>query len=299
MKRNESILVYSVTGLLVVILAVAILFGNENNARAHESGKGFDDLESLSASADKGAGVGAADKPADGKGAAPEADDELVTPPTKAGGANPPPPEAAGAKSEVPAGAGQPAPEAAGAAKADAEKPPAPLVAVPLVTPGIKPAADTESATQALVLLGDSKRDGQYRIVTVRRGDTFSELVQRWCGSLESLPLAESLNEEANLGNLKEGTKLCMPWVEDATLVAAHHARRTKVESETKVLSEARASGRTHTIKAGDKLWNIAVAQVGQKDAAKYIERIKALNSELLAHPDRLVVGKTILLPER
>ena len=34
MKRNESILVYGVTGLLVLILFVAVVFGNEGEALA-------------------------------------------------------------------------------------------------------------------------------------------------------------------------------------------------------------------------------------------------------------------------
>lgn len=304
MKRNESILVYSVTGLLVVILAVAILFGNDNSANAGELGKGLDDLELVRGPAPQGELVDGApgdkgDKPAvDEAGANAKATDDGKLPA-----------EAAGVDKLTNAGgnSGNAGNNASNPATAETPKttPDAP-VAQPLVAPGpiapgpaAKPAGETDAHMQALVLLGESKRDGDYRIVTVRRGDTFSELVQRWCGNLDALPLAESLNEEANLANLKEGTKLCMPWVDDVALVAAHQARRTKVDAEVKVLNEARAQGRTYTVKAGDKLWNIAVAQVGTKNAAKFIEEIKALNPELLAHPDRLTVGKTILLPQR
>ena len=34
MKRNETVLVYGVTGLLVVILLVAVLFGNDGTSNA-------------------------------------------------------------------------------------------------------------------------------------------------------------------------------------------------------------------------------------------------------------------------
>ena len=44
-------------------------------------------------------------------------------------------------------------------------------------------------------------------------------------------------------------------------------------------------------------LWNIAVARVGASKANKFIEAVRDLNPELRADPNRLVAGKTILLP--
>jgi hypothetical protein len=162
---------------------------------------------------------------------------------------------------------------------------------------GPAPAPAADPASQALLLLGDSKRDGRYRIVTVRRDDTFSALVQRWCGSLDQLEVAESLNEELNLQRLEPGTPVCLPWVDDAELVAKHLARKQKQQEGSKVLTEARDKGIEWVVKPGDKLWNIAVARVGAKNAAKFIDEVKALNPELLADPSKLTVGKTILLP--
>jgi hypothetical protein len=270
MKRNESILVYSVTGLLVVILAVAILFGNEHGVQANTSGQArpLDEL----------AGVNAA---------------QASAPPAEGGDAS---------RGLAPSSAGA-SPGDTNSALAPAEQPGTlygPPVAVPLTMPAplaeaTEPAADP--ALQALMLLGDNKRDGQYRIVTVRRDDTFSALVQRWCGGLDQLEVAESLNEELNLQRLEPGAKVCLPWVDDAKLVAAHLARKQRQDNDAKVVTEARDKGLTYTIKSGDKLWNIAVARVGQKNATKFIDEVKALNPELLADPSKLGVGKTIILP--
>ncbi len=272
MKPNESILVYSVTGLLVVILAVAILFGNEQGAQAQTQarGKALDELVGVNAALDEARPTPSGN--AVGEGATPLKGSDLgVAPPEASTPGNPaPPPESA--------------PSVA---------PTAPLAMQSPVTPVPEP----DLATQALMWLGDSKRDGDYRIVTVRKDDTFSELVQRWCGSLDQLEIAESLNEELNLRRLEPSTKVCLPWVDDAKLVAAHVARKQKQESEVKVVTEARNKGLDHLVRSGDKLWNIAVARVGQKNANQFIEEVKALNPALMADPGKLVVGTTIMLP--
>ncbi len=273
MKQNESILVYSVTGLLVVILAVAILFGNEQGVQAQTQarGKALDELI--------------------GVNAAPE--ETRPTPDGNAadGGATPVKgPDLGSAKPEAPT---------PGNAALPPDNAPdfGPLSAPLAMQSPVTPVPEPDLATQALMWLGDSKRDGSYRIVTVRKDDTFSELVQRWCGSLDQLEIAESLNEELNLRRLEPSTKVCLPWVDDATLVAAHVSRKQKQESEVKVVTDARNKGLTYLVKSGDKLWNIAAARVGQKNATQFIEEVKALNPDLMADPSKLVVGKTIILP--
>jgi len=281
MKRNESILVYSVTGLLVVILAVAILFGNERAVmeQAEPTARGLDDLGGV-ISASSQSPAPAETVPADfeaksppGPAASPGSSGKVVgsAPGGAADGGAGPIEAALSVKFDQP----QPDPSKAG--------------------PG---SGEVDPATQALVLLGDSRREGDYRIVTVRHSDTFSELVQRWCGGLDQLEVAESLNEDVDVARLEPGSKVCLPWVDDSVLVAAHAARKVKQDANSKVVAEARSKGQGYVVKAGDSLWSIAVQMAGKKGAPNFIERTKALNPELLANPDRLVVGKTIVLPK-
>ena len=278
MKPNESILVYSVTGLLVVILAVAILFGNEQGAQAQTQarGKALDEL----------VGVNAASAPDRGTA------ETRLTPGGNAAG------EGATPAKGPDLGLVQPEAPAPGNAASPPDNAPSVVPMTPLAMQSpVTQQPEPDLATQALMWLGDSKRDGDYRIVMVRKDDTFSELVQRWCGNLDQLEIAESLNEELNLRRLEPSTKVCLPWVDDAKLVAAHVARKQKQETEVKVVTEARNKGLDYRVKAGDKLWNIAAARVGQKNANQFIEEVKALNPALMADPSKLVVGTTIILP--
>lgn len=291
MKRNESILVYSVTGLLVVILAVAILFGNEHGAQAQTArAKPLDELAGVNTAGDDGGSV-----PSPGSGSQPGSAPEPTASPAVTPATGRPAEQATGSE-PVPATDGKTGVPAAAPPATGADLPVSAALNAPVKPPAAVPET-SDLATQALMWLGDSKRDGQYRVVTVRKGDTFSELVQRWCGGLDQLEIAESLNEELNLRRLEQGTKVLLPWVDDAKLVAAHIARKQKQEADVKVVTEARGKGVEHVVKPGDKLWNIAVAAVGQKNAAKFIEEVKALNPELMADPSKLVVGKTIILP--
>ncbi|MEZ5963841.1 MAG: LysM peptidoglycan-binding domain-containing protein [Planctomycetota bacterium] len=289
MKRNETILVYSVTGLLVVILAVAILFGNERGAeaRAQPGGQSLDDLTGIgiagvaSASDSDGEPVDAGEQPDAATANAGPQPGPAATAPTGA--------EAAPVRAEL-----QPVADASAAQAPE-------RLDVPLAmgTPKQEPATPVDDpAMRALVLLGDSKREGDYRLVTVRHNDTFSELVQRWCGDLVQLEVAESLNEEVNLARLEPGSRVCLPWVDDAVLIAAHEARKTKQEEAMRVVAEARNKGQDYVVKPGDSLWSIAVRHVGAKGASKFIDQAKALNADLMANPDRLPVGKTIILPK-
>lgn len=289
MKRNESILVYSVTGLLVVILAVAILFGNERGAQAKgpTSARALDDLVGVQSVAEEEAGpaLGAANAAPRGPGPNAGATDPASAHSPSSAGMVPSLDDVT--NGSPPIGAGD---------DSNVRPVQVPLAAPFKPEPGVEPV--TDPATQALVLLGDSRRDGDYRIVTVRHNDTFSELVQRWCGGLGQLEVAESLNEELNLARLVAGAKVCLPWVDDASLVAAHLARKTEQDAAKKVIAQARTQGQDYVVKAGDSLWGIAVRHVGQKGAPSFIDNIKALNPELLADPNRLVVGKTIVLPK-
>ena len=80
----------------------------------------------------------------------------------------------------------------------------------------------------AVAALGPYRIDQQFRVVTVREGDTFTELVQHWTGGLDRLDEVERLNEHvADARRLVPGTELYFPWVEDLELITSQRARRT------------------------------------------------------------------------
>ncbi|MCA8965859.1 MAG: hypothetical protein KDC48_13325, partial [Planctomycetes bacterium] len=72
--------------------------------------------------------------------------------------------------------------------------------------------------------LGPSRREYTVRWVTVRSGDTLESLVVRWCGSRDFVENALRLNEE--IGVLKIGKEVAVPWVDDEVVLEAHEARQ-------------------------------------------------------------------------
>ena len=161
---------------------------------------------------------------------------------------------------------------------------------------------------------GPSRRDRDYRIVTVRAEDTFNEMVLRWCGSLKYLVTAKALNEGLQLNSLRVGRDICLPWVEDEVLVVAEQERRAAVAkppakspavvpasgtSSAAVVSAADASAsKAYVVKSGDALWKIAVRFAGSDNKAPaFIDQLKKLNPGL--DPDHLMVGQKIKLPQK
>jgi hypothetical protein len=256
MKRNESILVYGVGGLLVLILGVSVVFGNERDARSDGDQPQEQELRDA-AKVD--------DQPAPG-------DDALSLERLLGDLGHPAGPLA----KETPAGQ--------------------PLTATPPAESAADPAAagvrqPLERRESVLLTLGESRRDGDYRVVKVRAGDSLSVLVERWCGGLEQIAFVEALNEEVDPRALRVGQEVYVPWVEDDVLLA-HHKERAVVHTKAEV-----AAQRTYTLKQGDRLWEIAVQATGsQRKAPEFIERLMALNPGLV--PERLRVGQTIVLPQ-
>lgn len=320
MKRNETILVYGVTGLLLVILVVAVVFGSEPGPTAPSPQK-VNTLRSLLA--DDAGTPGAPEVPAGTSGAGG----------TNASldGAGP------GPVAKTPGTAGDAAnkPLADGANGGSAAAPASPPGSVPLVAPSPKPE-----------VLGKSRRERDYRVVTVQRGDTFSGLVEKWCGSLEPLPVALALNETLDRDRLAPGQEVCLPWVDDAVLLEAYEARlaaalltkqkggdpaRPAVTPPAPRLgSEADAAfepvGRdpvpelprpsqvggpgasepadggaltTYTVKSGDSLWAIAARHAGRKqDIPQVIARMRQLNPQI-ATSDLVRPGTKLKVPKQ
>ena len=253
MKRNEKILVYGVTGFLVAILVIAVVFGNEDLTRAVEAST---------------------------KSEAPRTLQDLITDPDG---------EAVNS-TLAEAGAGIDEEEAAAGkdTAADEEALSPAMFIGPLAV--VQPVEVI--STETISVLGKSRREGNYRVVAVQPGDTFSGLVQRWCGSLDLGPDVERLNEGVIVDALSTGLELWFPWVEEEILLEANDQRLEEVQER------AAAAPTVYSIQTGDSLWKLAEAAVGLGGAPAYIEEIKALNPEI-ENFDRLSVGQQIRLPRR
>lgn len=305
MKQKERVLVYLVTGFLCLILLIAVVFGNDG-ARGGQGAAPKNPSMDLSAALDKN------------KSAAPEKPSESG----KTGESSNPPMDPKGAA--TPIGNAPDGGTRTGLPSADAVLPDRPLH-VPAPTPA--PLATLADK------LGPSRLEGfgeqRVRYVRVRSGDTLSALVLRWCGSEGShLDAAKALNEE--LTTLKAGQEIALPFVADEVVLAAFLARQPQpapaVQNGTGVPAEASsgqpdfkqaelatkdgtakspppnpaplpADVRLYEVKPGDMLWKLAVKEVGDKQAPKFIATVKALNPEVTDF-DRLKVGQKLKFPK-
>lgn len=301
MKRSESVLVYAVTAVLAVILVVAVVFGHEEPARAGGQGAGG------------GGGRPAATDIAQlldvtGFDESPESDER-----PKGGSSTAPgtfPGAGAGAGAEGP-GTDQ------GTDEADE---PSSQFAVPV---GPLRAAAGSGGVAAILGAFELERswNGElFRVYEVQRGETFSELVQRWTGDLEQTADVQALNEDVDLERLRVGQVLRFPFVDDAALLLAHEARRATsrpvgapavgapavggsgvgvAEAAAKTAASAQpsaAAGKAYTIQKGDSLWGIAEREVGAGKAEAYVRAILAANPRI-QDAGRIRAGDRIELP--
>ena len=191
MKRNETVLVYAVTGLLLVILMVAVVFGG--NPVEPVKNPGSTEVAKLPG------GV---------------MDDLMNSADDDAGAQTPPAPSVDGpAKPDEPGPKGplepvvDPAADGGGAA---------------LESRVVLPAEQLE------ITFGTSHRVGNYRKVLATSGATLETLVVRWCGSKEQLSVVETLNEALIGETLGAGQEVLVPWVAPEILLAADESRRAE-----------------------------------------------------------------------
>jgi LysM repeat protein len=274
MKRNETVLVYGVTAVLVVVLAVAVIWG-DGGSGATDPGKSTNagiDLEDI-------------------LGVKPKVPEKLAEPPAaKTGGET--------------AAAGAPKP-----AEPAASQPAAPL-------PGAGVPLDIAQVNRSLgvAILGESRRDGNFRIVKVKPGDSLGKLVERWCGNTrqDTMATVYAVNEALQGDRVKPGQEVVVPWVEDAVVLASYEARQKAGEPAAgppvagpaaspgpKTPAPASATvGQDYVVQPRDSLWSIAnrhVGAQGQGAVAAYVKRIVAANPGLVA--DQLKPKQTIKLP--
>ena len=312
MKRNESILVYGVTGLLVVILLVAVVFGNESSNNATPSGvvgKGGQGKAANQTREETDVG-----KMIDHNGV--DIEGKLVRR-DPAAGSQPP----TGVESKP--SAGQPAPSAP--------------VDAALNAGGNSAEAKVPVALEAAFLLR-STREGEYRKVTVQDGESLSTLMERFGIGQARREEVLRLNEMMpTLDRVRSGQQVILPWVDDAVLIAGEKQRR---ERETALAAEKRAAKdgprtnvplakpvpqpgpgaprvgewagengkapaakvpvaggptKDHKVKRGDSLWKIASECGGNVTHA--IEQIRALNPTVDMDPLR--EGVVLKVPTR
>ncbi len=270
MKRNETVLVYAVTGLLLVILLVAVIFGEQNPARAETEKKTRPAVASLPGVAPAEAPVRApgAAKPSEEPGAN-LAEESSEKPPEK-------PPEKPSEETGEETGEGEkPADEGTEGADAKSGEP---IVLKSTVTEDLAG------------VLGTSSRMGEYRVVKARHGDTLALVVARWCADATQLSTIEVLNESLVEADLESGQEVVVPWVDAETLLLAAKARAKK----SSVVEHAK--GQLYTIKKGDSLWDLAKVRVAKNKIPAWLGRFKVLNPDII-DLSVLIAGQKVRLP--
>lgn len=266
MKRNETVLVYAVTGLLLVILLVAVIFGEQNPAQAETEKKTRPAVASLP-------GVAPAEAPVGTPGAAKPSEEsgkDLAEKPSEK------PSEKSSEKPSEETGEGEkPADE--GTEGADAKSG--------------EPVVLKSTVTEDLAgVLGTSSRMGEYRVVKARRGDTLALVVARWCADATQLSTVEVLNESLVEADLESGQEVVVPWVDAETLLLAAKAQAKK----SAVVEHAK--GQLYTIEKGDSLWDLAKVRVAKNKIPAWLGRFKVLNPDI-TDLSVLIAGQKVRLP--
>jgi len=264
MKRNETVLVYAVTGLLLGILLVAVVFGHQPVAPADPSGEKSAQtpgviLDLMGAEE----GVGAADGS------------------TEPGG----PGETAVADGGELPGAGEAISDqkSAGATEDGAAEPVA--LSQPVVVPD--PAVVLEQRLEES--FGTSRRDGDYRVVKGWQNATLAKVVERWTGNQEALEEARILNE-ALPEQIVKGDEILVKWVDAEALLAAKQVRdaeRDKIDW---------SKGELYVLKEGDSLWKVASRRVDTNMIPAWLEQFKGLNPRI-KDLGALMEGQKVRLP--
>jgi hypothetical protein len=276
MKRNEAVLVYAVTGVLLFILAIAVVFGGEPaGAAPGERGVGKSAAASLPGvtqalmNPEAKVGAGASEPGVAGPGAAdPGAADPGAADP---GAADPGPADPGRVGAEPPVGVVPPA------AEIPHEGPAA------LSRPVVIPDAALENA------FGTSERRGEYRLVKSWAGASLRQVVERWCGSVAQIDEVVAVNETVGPRPAPR-TEILVPWVDAAKLLQAKQ-RRDAERQQADYLK-----GELYALKRGDSLWKVAAQRVANNQVPAWLEKFKKLNPEI-TNLSALVEGQKVRLP--
>ena len=124
---------------------------------------------------------------------------------------------------------------------------------------------------------------------TVKSGETLSGIAVKTLGSAKAWPKIAAANPKVDPNRLRVGTKLVIPSGD----APAKPAPGAKTQPSPKTPKKAPKAAGTYTIQPGDILSRVAQRELG---SAQLWPQIVALNPGL--NPDRLIVGKTIKMPE-
>jgi len=268
LKRNEKILVYAVTGFLAVVLAIAVLFGDDK-LPTEPRGTALADMmkaaEANESSPDRSPDGGSIGDPDGGAQSGPQG----------------------GQDNGAGIDGGEGSDSTTGGEAVETGRPFA-LNAVQA-----PPASE-----QLAALFGPSEIVGNYRRVIVRRGDFLGRLAERWCGSAAAAKEIRLLNESLDMDRLDPGEPILLPLVDDQELLDAHAARQAQ-PSPAPGADTATTAGReaTYEVKAGDSAWRIATRFVSNNEAPKFIDQLRQLNPQI-ADIDSLRVGQKLRLPQ-
>ena len=277
MKRSETVLVYGVTGLLLVILGIAVIFGNDPTANAAEltAGVGSDPTVLI-------------DDLDDPNGVDPAIDEEEV--PVDDPAATDPEPEP------------EPEPE---------------VVSPLSMEPGVPHRTVNDVLGESKIVnqyginayrLVEARPNESFKTLVEKwTGDSNSHLDLARALNEELDPTALRSGQEVVLP-LVEDDVLLAAWQKRMDSRTARHAAdlarpRTSGNRATVPASNPRTTPtplrgtRNYVVKKGESLWKIAANEVGAAEAQKYINEIVALNN--LLNPDRIGAGTKLLLPPR
>jgi len=174
-----------------------------------------------------------------------------------------------------------------------------------LVRPGVRliipprpaatfPADVTWNSDQARVLIASNQpastppRRGAANTITVKPGDTLSELAQQHLGSMRSWPALMAANRDRlpDERSLQPGMVLALP--RPAAAPPRRVSRRDSDRGGTSPPSN------TYTVVSGDTLWRVAERKLG--DGTRYHEIYHA-NRNHMTSVDDLHVGQQLVLP--
>ena len=139
------------------------------------------------------------------------------------------------------------------------------------------------------MLVPPSAKAQKPRIYTIAPNDTLSEIAQKQLGSQRRMDEILEMNPGLDINRLVPGETLVLPG-------RNAQAQSAKAETGTGRVVEGNAKVRTHTVAAGDSLWELADRYYGK---GHRVDRIVAANPKLL--PDKnavLSIGWVLVIPE-
>ncbi|QDU33128.1 LysM domain/BON superfamily protein [Poriferisphaera corsica] len=129
--------------------------------------------------------------------------------------------------------------------------------------------------------------------ITVKPGDTLSELSLRYLGSSKHWKKILAHNNMKDASELRAGMKLKLPTL-DNTPAPSTQQTSSATRATTPRNTQPTSSSKTYTVRSGDSLIRIAKRELG--DGSRWQE-IFDLNKATLKSPDAIKVGQTLKLP--